>query len=165
MLTHFIAAGVFADGVVVITPPEPAGALAAFRMRYPEFDEVPDARVNYWLSDAERYVKVETYGVDYEIALLLATAHQLALSGFGGGGGDLPAGVTQMRSGALSLSFDAGTVKAQAEGGWAATRYGAQFLALLRLTHGGPRVTRGVVVSGIGCQSGYRQSLLGGFYG
>ena len=138
------------------------------KLRYPEFADTDDARIQYWLDDAfQRVVRQDWSEADGPVAQMLVAAHNLAMGGALGEaeGGGLPAGVTQMRSGALSLSFDAGTVKAQAEGGWAATRYGAQFLALLRLTHGGPRVTRGAVVSGIGCQSGYRQSLNGGFYG
>lgn len=138
------------------------------KLRYPEFADADDARIQYWLDDAFlRVVQQDWSEADGPVAQMLVAAHNLAMGGALGdaGGGGLPAGVTQMRSGALSLSFDEDTVKAQAVGGWAATRYGAQFLALLRLTHGGPRVTRGAVVSGIGCQDVYGRSPHGGFYG
>lgn len=130
--------------------------VSAFRARFPEFDAVTDERVSYWLYDAERYVSQTMYGTNYVVALLLAAAHQIAMASDGGFGSDMPSGITAMRSGALSLSFDAQSVRDQASGGWSATRYGAQFLALLKLTTGGPRVTSGTFGA---CGTGYLSGL------
>ena len=125
-------------------PYTPATA-ATLKMRFPEFEAVPDARVEYWLEDAAERVVLPDEWTDPNGALaqMLVAAHNMAMGGLGASGGslDIPAGVTSMRSGALSLSFDAGTVAAQAAGGWAATKYGAQYLGLLQLLKGGARTT------------------------
>ena len=124
-------------------PYTPATA-ATLKLRYPVFASTPDETIDYWLADASaRIVKPDEWAdPDGPVAQMLVAAHNMALGGVGGASGlDLPAGVTSMRSGGLSLSFDAGTVTAQAGGGWTATPYGAQYLALLRLARGGARTT------------------------
>lgn len=156
MLAHLLA-------TVLLSGAQPpvSDLLTKFRMRFPELDAIPDERVQYWLDDA-----TETLGPgpgfwgdrNYGIAVLLLAAHNASM-GQSYIDGDIPAGVTQMRSGQLSLSFDAGLVSARADGGYGATPYGAQFLALLKLTRGGPRVT------GLGvpaCSGYWRDSLLTG---
>lgn len=124
-------------------PYTPATA-ATLKMRFPEFDAVPDATVNYWLDDSAARIVLPNEWADPDgpVAQMLVAAHNMALGGLAGSGGlDLPAGVTSMRSGGLSLSFDAETARNQAAGGWAATKYGSQYLGLLRLRSGGARTT------------------------
>ena len=135
-----------------------------FRARYPAFDETTDDRINYWLTDAQRNVEKSVFGPDYDLAQMLWAAHNLVLAGDGGATeiANLPAGVTQMRSGSLSLSFDNATVAAQASGTWMATKYGAQFLALLKRHRSGIRTTTAGKVSACGWR---RTSLLGGYGG
>ena len=134
------------------------------KLRYPEFDSVPDQRVAYWLSDARtRTVKDGDWSdPDGPVAQMLVAAHSLAMEGDGATNGDgVPVGVTSMRSGSLSLSFDAGHVANVAGGGFTATRYGSQFLALLKSYRAGPRVTQGGF-PGRDCQDVYGRSFIGG---
>lgn len=141
---------------------------STFKLRYPAFADVPDASIEYWLTDASERVVLPDEWTDPNgpVAQMLVAAHNLALGGIGGSGGlDLPAGVTSMRSGGLSLSFDAGVAQAQAAGGWAATSYGAQYLALLKLTRGGSRVTDlGTACCDYGAVP-LRYRVSGGWYG
>ena len=117
--------------------------VADFRLRYLNFASVPDATVQYWLDDAARFV-TEAWGGDYAPALMAYAAHQLALAGMeaqaGGAGATLPGGVTSFRSGSLSVSVSDTVASAWASGSWRATRYGADFLAMLRRNRGGPIV-------------------------
>lgn len=143
------------------TPATPA----TLKLRFPDFADTDDAVIQYWLDDsAERIVLPDEWAdPNGPVAQMLVVAHNMAMGGLGGSGGlDLPAGVTAMRSGGLSLSFDADTARNQAAGGWAATKYGAQYLALLRLHRGGARTT--TLGSAPAC--GWRRdSLLSGYGG
>jgi hypothetical protein len=56
--------------------------------------------------------------------------------------------VTDFKSAGMSVSFDAGAVKARAAGGYGATPYGAEFLAYLRRNRSGPAL---VGTLGISC--------------
>lgn len=146
------------------TPATPA----TLRLRFREFADTDDAVVEYWLTDAAtRFVlDAEWDAANGPVAQMLVAAHHMALDGIGASSGmDLPAGVTAMRSGNLSLSFDAETARAQASGGWAATKYGSQYLALLRLARGGARTTTlGAACCGYGAIP-LRDRTNGGWYG
>ena len=136
-------------------------------MRYPEFVNVPEVRVQYWLADAPNAFDVERLGKNQVIAQALYAAHMLAGEASTGGAGEseIPAGVTSMRSGSLSLSFDGQYVRDQAAGGYASTRYGAQLASLLRSYLGGARVTSASGIPLTGCQDVYGQSPHGGWNG
>lgn len=141
---------------------------AKLKARFSAFADTPDETIEYWLTDAlDRIVLTDEWAdPDGPVAQMLVAAHNMAMDGLGGSGGlDLPAGVTSMRSGGLSLSFDAETARAQAAGGWAATKYGAQYLSLLRLRSGGARhTTLGAVQCGYGATP-LRDRIAGGWYG
>ena len=130
--------------------PSASELLSSFRARFPELAVVTDAVVTYWIDDAAKWASKHTFGDDAEIAQLLYAAHNIAV-----GQNYLPDGVTQMKSGTLSLSF---TGNAN-DGTVTSTRYGRQYAALLRLHNGGPRVTSGGAVPFCGYR---RTSLLGG---
>lgn len=139
---------------------------ADLKQRYPEFAAVPDQRVAYWIADAGNAFDIEPLGKNQVTAQALYAAHQLAMEGDGEADGDgVPVGVTSMRSGSLSLSFDAGYVASRAEGGWGATKYGAQLYSLLKSYLSGPRVTGGVVSSIGWCQDVYGRSPRSGWLG
>ena len=141
--------------------------LATFRLRYPELASASDERVQYWLDDAPAAFDPERLGRNGANAAMLYAAHMLAgeASTSGAGESEIPAGVTSMRSGSLSLSFDANYVRAQAQGGYASTRYGAQLVSLLRSYLGGVRVTSASGIPLTGCQDVYGQSPHGGWNG
>lgn len=111
---------------------------ASLRARYPAFAAMPDATLAYWLADAARIV-TPAWGEDQEPATLALAAHGLARSGaLAGGGAALPAGLTSFRSGAFSVTVDAGAAQQSAAGGYASTSYGLEFLPMLRRNTGWP---------------------------
>lgn len=112
--------------------------------RYLAFSAVPTATIQYWLTDAERSVDTSWSEGDYAAALMALAAHNMALAGLGTEAASLagvPAGITRMKSGSLELGFTDAAANARAEGGYSATRYGKEFIALLRRNRGGPRIT------------------------
>lgn len=120
--------------------PEPDDLIA----RYPAFTDVEVETIQYWLTDAERSVDESWTEGDYPVALMALAAHNMALAGLGTDDtvtADLPAGVTSLKSGALSVAFTEGAANARATGSFASTRYGAEFERLLRVNRGGPRIT------------------------
>lgn len=147
MIATFLATGIIQPGEIVDE------LLTAFRIRFPAFESTPDASVTYWLTDSTRFIETSTFGTDTDLAQMLYAAHNLALAK--ADAMDLPFGLTQMKSGTLSLSFD----KAAHMGGYAATKYGQQLLALLKMKCGGIRVTNAGAVPVCGWR---RTSLIGG---
>jgi len=115
-----------------------------FRTRYPSFTGASDATVQYWMTDAERYVTTAWAEEDYAPAIMAYAAHQLALSGLdgAGGGAQRAGGMTSFRSGSLSVSFSDKAAAAWASGSWDASRYGAEFRAMLRRNRAGPIVAQ-----------------------
>lgn len=121
-----------------------APAVSDFRTRYPAFASIADDVVQYWLTDAQRFVDQSWREVDYAPALMACAAHNLAMSGaLTGVAGMALNGVTSFKSGSFSANIDASAAQAAASGGWQATRYGKEFLALMRRNFAGPRLIRG----------------------
>ena len=110
--------------------------VAALRMRYPAFAAVPSATIDYWLTNAGRFVDASWSDADYAPALIAAAAHHMAMNGLGGEAA-LPQGVTSFKSGTFSATVEASQAAAT---GWKATRFGQDYLALLRRNKGGARV-------------------------
>ena len=113
------------------------------KARYPAFSAVDSGTVQYWLTDAERFVDTSWSEGDYAAGLMSLAAHNMALAGLGTDNASLagvPAGITAMKSGALSLNFTEASADARASGSFAATRYGQEYQRLLRINRGGPMV-------------------------
>jgi hypothetical protein len=112
------------------------------RLRYPAFKSVDDETIAYWLIDAERIVdNPDEWGRDYEPALFALAAHGMASNGALTGDDDIPTGVTSLRSGNLSITRTAESASEGYAGDYTGTKYGRQFLVLLRQNKGGMRVT------------------------
>jgi len=112
--------------------------------RYPAFAAVDPDTIQYWLTDAERFVDESWTEGDYPIAIMALAAHNMVLAGLGtdaAATAELPGGVTNFKSGSLSVSFSDKAASDRAAGALASTRYGAEFAALRRRNRGGPRVT------------------------
>lgn len=128
--------------------------------RYPAFAAVAAQTIFYWLTDAERYVDDSWTEGDYAAALMALAAHNMMLGGLGTDAvtlASVPAGITAMKSGSLSLNFSDAAARDRISGAYGSTRYGAEYLALLRRNRGGPRVApTGTVPSCSG-----RRNLLG----
>lgn len=146
MLAQCLIMGVYGEaGEVDPGPdPEPSDLLGLFRIRYPAFAAVPDATVEYWLADAERFVDDSWIEGDRDPAKMAYAAHQLAMQGLGAAAGSisLPGGVTRFRSGSMDISIAEGAASALSRGGYGATRYGQEFAALQRRNFGGPRLVQ-----------------------
>ncbi|WP_169542501.1 DUF4054 domain-containing protein [Sphingomonas baiyangensis] len=115
-----------------------------FGIRYPALAAIPEARVEYWLTDATRFVKTSWAEGDYQPAILAYAAHQISLQDSTSGGDAVPAGVTSFRSGSFSLSLSDEAASIAARGGYGATEYGREFEAMLRRNVGGMRLAIGV---------------------
>lgn len=111
--------------------------------RYPAFAAVATATIQYWLTDAERFVDSSWTEDDYAAALMALAAHNMASAGLGteaAATAGIPAGVTRFKSGSLDVSFSDGATADRISGALTSTRYGAEYQALLRRNRGGPRV-------------------------
>jgi hypothetical protein len=117
---------------------------ADLKTRYPAFAAVPDATVEYWIGDAQRFVDEGWREADYGPALLSRAAHEMALAGIGASSG-IPEGVTSFKSGSFSASISDAAAQAQVKGGLQATRYGREFAAILRRNFAGPRLVVGEI--------------------
>ncbi len=103
---------------------------------FPAFADVPEATIDYWLTEAEI---VANWGNDH--AQMLLAAHYMAINGLGTNA--VTGGLTSFKSGSVDMKFS----EAQANSiGFAQTIYGQQFSILLRRRHAGPRtIVAGVV--------------------
>lgn len=111
--------------------------------RYPAFASVPASTVQAWLTDAERFVDTGWSEGDYAAGLMSLAAHNMALLGLGTDGAALagvPAGISRFRSGSLDVSMTEQAANARMTGDFTATRYGQEYVSLLRRNRGGPLV-------------------------
>lgn len=116
---------------------------ADLKARYATFADVDDAIVQYWLTDAQRFVDTSWLESDYAPALMALAAHNLSIAGHGTEAeatADLPSGITSMKIGTLGLAFDSQTTRDKVQGSYESTRYGAEYKRLLRRNRSGPRV-------------------------
>ena len=117
-------------------PPTPA----TLRIRYPAFASVADETVQYWLTDAERVVTTEWAEADYAPALMALAAHNMTITPgiLIGSDASVPAGVTRFKSGSFEVSMSDAAANLAASGGYRATIYGQEFLAIQRRNFAGP---------------------------
>lgn len=130
--------------VVDDTPTEDSDLLTAFRMRYPEFDGVAAQRIQYWLTDADRFV-TDGWGTDANPARMAYAAHKLILSRAPGisdaanlASMGIPSGVTKFRSASFDVQISEAASNRSLSSGWDATAYGEEFAVMLRRNTGGP---------------------------
>lgn len=111
---------------------------------YPAFAGVPAATVSAWLTRALAEIDTSWIEADYPFAVMLLACHFMAMQGLGTSSdtaGLLQSGVSEMKSGALSLKFSEGAASEASRGGYGSTQWGREFTALLRRSKGGPRVS------------------------
>lgn len=117
---------------------------AELKLRYPAFAAVADDTVTYWIEDATRSVDTSWSEGDYAPALMSLAAHNMALTGLGAEASalaSLPAGVTRIKSASFEAAFTDAAANARASGSFDATRYGQEYLLLLRRNKAGPLVS------------------------
>jgi hypothetical protein len=113
------------------------------KARYPAFADVAIATVQYWLTDAERYVDSSWTEGDYAAGLMALAAHNMMIAGLGTEAAALaavPLGVTNIKSGTLSASFSSESAAGRISGALGSTRYGVEYQGLLRRNRGGALV-------------------------
>lgn len=120
-------------------------AAADLKARYTDFADVADATVDYWITDAQRFVTEAWMEVDYSVGLMAHAAHSMALGGLGvaaAAASGIPAGVTRFKSGSFEANFSEQQANASAAGDYSSTRYGMEFKRLVRRNVGsGPIVS------------------------
>jgi hypothetical protein len=128
--------------------PSPSDLIA----RYPAFTAVDPTTIQYWLTDAQRYVDTSWIEGDYAPALIAHAAYDMARVSVPGLAGAYEAelvagGVTDFQSASVRLRFSDEAVKAAVAGGYGSNIYGIEYYALLRRNKAGPRVVGGAVGS------------------
>lgn len=118
------------------TAPTPA----TLKTRYPAFNAIEDATVQYWLTDSLRTVTDSWIEADRAVAMMALAAHNMAMQGLGAAAAGVPAGVTSFRSGSFSVQVSDGAAERASAGGYDATRYGQEFRRLRWRSKGGPRL-------------------------
>lgn len=106
---------------------------ADFLARFPEFEAVGDNVLTAVRQEAEQRLDADKLGAEYNRAVLLLTAHELALSGQAPGETDVSeaitarhAGITSAKVGDSSFSFSTEDV-----GEFGGTRYGRDLVRIL----------------------------------
>lgn len=117
---------------------------ADLKMRYPAFQNVADDRIQYWLTDADRFVN-DGWCHDADPARLAYAAHKLVLSKAPGIADDsdlaalgIPTGVTKFKSASMDVQISEAASNRSLSSGWDATTYGEEFAVMLRRNTGGP---------------------------
>jgi hypothetical protein len=114
---------------------------ATLKLRYGAFDAVDDAKVQYWLTDAERFVDLSWPEADYAVGLMAKAADSMVRKGVAGIAQDasasIPAGVTSFRSASFSATVTETAANRSITG---FNPYGAEFAALRRRLFGAPRL-------------------------
>jgi hypothetical protein len=116
---------------------------AALKARYPAFHRRRTTTIQYWLTDAQRYVDTTWIEGDYAPALIAHAAYDMArVSVPGLTGSDeaslVAAGITDFQSASVRLRFSDEAVKAAVAGGYGSNIYGIEYYALLRRNKAGP---------------------------
>ena len=128
---------------------------------YPVFADVADATVDAQIGEAAATGVDDSWlEGDYQHAVMALAAHNMALLGIGTVSqveSYARQGVTTLKSGSFSASFDADRAKAMAAGEYSATPYGQRYETLLKKNKGGPRVLAGSPL-GSGSYPVYRQN-------
>ena len=101
------------------------------KARYPEFDSVSDALVDFAISDAGRFVDTGWFEGDYQRAIMALAAHFLVQDGALGGRTDVSGNITSDKLGDASISYGAAVGAGSSEYG--TTSYGRAFLRLQRV--------------------------------
>jgi len=111
---------------------------ADFKLRYPEFANVPDSRVQLFIDDAVICLNEIRAGIYYDKLLALLTAHFLALALQQESGVDKGTGmVGSMSEGDTSISFVSPSSTSTSDYYYQQTTYGIEYLTFRNILGGG----------------------------
>lgn len=117
--------------------------ISDFKIRYPEFTDVDDDRVDFFLAIAELYVDEDVWGDFYQEGLFAVTAHllvqDLARSDPSTWGKYLTGKVSSRTIGDVAVTFKTGLSTGFAEDYWQTTSYGQYYWQIM------PMVGMGIV--------------------
>jgi hypothetical protein len=109
---------------------------SGFKIRFPEFDSVLDARIQVFLDDSATEIDLTTWGDYYERGIYYLAAHLLTIATKTAGGStteDLGA-VIRKKVGEIEIAYaDPGVVGSYNAGFFQNTAYGIEYLRLCEL--------------------------------
>ncbi len=115
---------------------------ADFKVRFPEFGETDDSRIQFWLNDAQLEVGESAWGDLYEKGVMLLAAHFLSLDQINQDedeSGGITGNVTSRSVGDVSVSFAKSSSDSSSDDWYLQTNYGSEYLRLKK------RVGMGIV--------------------
>lgn len=104
----------------------------SLKLRYPEFETIPEARLQLFIEDAMLQVSKKAWGKLYEQGVLALAAHLLKITPTGKGGGS-PYPVSSKTAGSLSIGYAVPTTSNIDEALLATTVYGQRYIQLRKL--------------------------------
>lgn len=112
------------------------------QQRYPAFASVAASTIQFWLTDAQRFVKNNWRASDYPVGIMALAAHNMAIQGLvtDGNTAQIPGGVDRFKMGPMEFSLTQQAANAKLSGDLTSTRYGVEFQTLRMANTGGPRV-------------------------
>ncbi|AWJ93315.1 DUF4054 domain-containing protein (plasmid) [Azospirillum baldaniorum] len=119
-----------------------AVSYADFIAAFPEFANpavFPESQFNFWSAEGYAQLNAKRLGGRLDLAVMLFTAHNLALSApnvragaTGGAPGAIRGPATSETVGPASASYDAGRVADERAGEWNLTQYGVRLWRLIK---------------------------------
>ena len=104
-----------------------------FKLRFPEFDTVADARIQIFIDDSILMLNETIWGTLYSLGICYLTAHYLALSeASSNGGSDSVGNVASQSVDGVSISFNTFSPTNANQSYWLSTQYGQRFYSLMR---------------------------------
>jgi len=112
----------------MITPTE-------FKERFPQFDSIDDARIEFFLNDAETMLSVSCWGNWYDKGLALLAAHYLALSILQESASSAESAfpLSAKKVGDVQLNFAVPSSSGTMEDYYTKTPYGQEYLSLSKM--------------------------------
>ena len=111
---------------------------ASFKVRFPEFVSVVDARIQVFIDDAVIILNEVYWGLKYDLGICYLAAHYLSLANKTEAGSTTSNNAISGRAvDGVSVSFSTPTPENQGDAYYSATSYGQRYLAM-RKTLGVP---------------------------
>lgn len=110
--------------------------------RYPAFANVAFSTIQYWLTDAQRFVTTSWRASDYPFGIMALAAHNMAIRGLvsDGAAAQVPGGVNRFKMGPMEFELTKEAANAKLGGDLTSTVYGLEYQTLLNANLGGPRI-------------------------
>ncbi len=104
---------------------------ATFKIRFPEFDSVLDARIQLFIDDAEIILNEVYWGEKFDLGTSYWVAHELTINEKTGAGSSSSSGLVASKAvDGVSISYTNKVPVADDEAYYSSTAYGQKYLAL-----------------------------------